>query len=433
MDIIKFFKHDIWQITEQELTKTKRLVYRIVRVVALSLRAVLKERLILNASALTFSILFAIVPILAIIVAVSRGFGVEKLIEQSLEQSFMAQSELIPTFMLYVNNYIETTQGGIFIGVGLVVLLVSIMNFFIQVELAFNGIWQVKKSRSVLRQFNLYISALLIIPIFIVLSSGLSIYINGIIESTAFYNFLSPFLVFVLKISPFVVNWIIFTLMYLIIPNTKVKFNNALIAGIIAGTSFQLFQYLYIDGQVYLSRYNIVYGSFAAIPLLLLWLQVSCLIVLIGAEISYASQNYQYYEYENDSENISIRYRNFLTLFIVWFIVKNFIRQNNPYTSEKIAFENKIPIRIANQILENLVEAKILIEVFNESDQSKAYQPAMDIHQLSVNLLFEKIETAGSEHFLENKNPILDEFWHKTHSKSDILQAFNSSVLIKDI
>ena len=252
MDIIKFFKHDIWQITEQELTKTKRLVYRIVRVVALSLRAVLKERLILNASALTFSILFAIVPILAIIVAVSRGFGVEKLIEQSLEQSFMAQSELIPTFMLYVNNYIETTQGGIFIGVGLVVLLVSIMNFFIQVELAFNGIWQVKKSRSVLRQFNLYISALLIIPIFIVLSSGLSIYINGIIESTAFYNFLSPFLVFVLKISPFVVNWIIFTLMYLIIPNTKVKFNNALIAGIIAGTSFQLFQNLYIDGQVYL-------------------------------------------------------------------------------------------------------------------------------------------------------------------------------------
>lgn len=433
MKLINFITHDIWRITEHELSKTRKLLYRFVKIVVLSTRAFIQDRLSVKASALTYSILFAIIPMFALIVAIGRGFGVESLIEKSLEESFVAQANMIPTVMEFVQRYLETTQGGLFIGVGLVVLLVSVMNFFIQVELAFNGIWQVKKPRSIINQFTMYFSALFIVPIFIVLSSGFTIYFNAILEKSLFYDILSPFLRFSVKFAPYIINWIIFTIIYLVIPNTKVNLKDASIAGVLAGSAFQLFQVLYINGQVLLSRYDVVYGSFAAIPLLLLWLQISCLIVLLGAEISYASQNIQNFEYEADSKNISIRYKNFLTLFIVWLIVKQYERQQPPFSSNQIAAQNRIPIRLVNQILGNLTDAGVIIEVFNETDRIKSYQPAIDIQQLTIAVLFEKVESFGAEDFLENKNPVLDEFWTKTHTDNNLINSKSNELLVKDI
>lgn len=432
MKLINFITHDIWRITEYELSRTRKFLYRFVKIVVLSTRAFIQDRLSVKASALTYSILFAVVPMFAIIVAIGRGFGVENLIEKSLQQSFSAQANMIPTVMEFVERYLETTQGGLFIGVGLVVLLVSVMNFFVQVELAFNGIWQVKKPRSVVNQFTMYFSALFIVPVFIVLSSGFTIYFNTMVEKSLFYDILSPFLRFSVKFAPYFINWIIFTIIYFVIPNTKVNLRDSAIAGVLAGSAFQLFQGLYINGQVLLSRYDVVYGSFAAIPLLLLWLQISCLIVLLGAEISYASQNIQNFEYEADSKNISIRYKNFLTLFIVWIIVKQYERQLPPLTSNQIAAENRIPIRLVNQILANLCDAGVLIEVFNETERNKSYQPAIDIQQLSVALLFEKTDSFGAEHFLNNKNPILDDFWSKTYADK-LLNDKSNGLLVKDI
>jgi len=433
MKLINFITHDIWRITEHELSKTRKLLYRFVKIVVLSTRAFIQDRLSVKASALTYSILFAIIPMFALIVAIGRGFGVESMIEKSLQESFIAQANMIPTVMGFVQRYLETTQGGLFIGVGLVVLLVSVMNFFIQVELAFNGIWQVKKPRSIINQFTMYFSALFIVPVFIVLSSGFTIYFNAIIEKSLFYDILSPFLRFSVKFAPYIINWIIFTIIYLVIPNTKVNLKDAAIAGVLAGSAFQLFQVLYINGQVLLSRYDVVYGSFAAIPLLLLWLQISCLIVLLGAEISYASQNIQNFEYEADSKNISIRYKNFLTLFIVWLIVKQYENQQPPLSSNQIAADNRIPIRLVNQILGNLTDAGVLIEVFNETDRNKSYQPAIDIQQLSISILFEKMESFGAENFLENKNPVLDEFWSKTHGETNLISGKTNTLLVKDI
>ncbi|HEY5590384.1 MAG TPA: YihY/virulence factor BrkB family protein, partial [Paludibacter sp.] len=356
------------------------------------MRGFIVDNLNVKASALTYSILFAIVPLFALIIAIGKGFGVEKMIENSLQGTFIGQANMIPTVMGFVERYLESTQGGIFIGIGLAILFWSVMNFFMQVERAFNSIWQVKKPRSIIRQFTTYFSAILIIPLLIVLSSGLSIFINTTLSQTFVFQVLSPVLKFGVKFAPYFINWIIFTIMYLVIPNTRVRFYNALIAGIIAGTAFQIFQILYIHGQVYLSRYNIVYGSFAAVPLLLLWLQISCLIILLGAEISYASQNIKNFEYEVDTNNISTRYKNFLTLFITYIIVKQFEEQKPPLSSDQIATKYKLPIRLVNQLITKLVEVAILNEVFSEISKLKTFQPAIDINQLTVNMLFSKLE-----------------------------------------
>ena len=314
--IITFIRFDIWRVTENELSKSRKFYYRIVKTLVLAVRGFILNDLNVRASALTYSILFAIIPLFALIIAIGKGFGVEKLIQNSLEGTFIGQANMIPTVMGFVERYLETTQGGLFIGVGIAILFWSIMNFFMQVEKAFNSIWQVRKSRSPIRQFTTYFSSILIVPLLIVFSSGFSIFVSKAVSQSYIYEALTPILRFGVKLIPYFINWIVFTIMYLVIPNTRVRFISALIAGIVAGSAFQIFQMLYINGQVYLSRYNVVYGSFAAVPLLLLWLQISCLIVLLGAEISYASQNIQNFDYEVDTKNISTRYKNFLILFI---------------------------------------------------------------------------------------------------------------------
>jgi len=430
---LNFIQFEIWRITEHELSRKRRIFYRFIKTLVLAVRGFIDEDLNLKASALTYSILFAMIPTFAMIIAIAKGFGIEKLIRSSLEGTFFGQEDLIPQVMGFVERYLETTQGGLFIGIGLAVLFYSVMNFFMQVERAFNGIWKVNKSRSLIRQFSTYFSSILIIPILIVLSSGLSIFINTAIAQSFLYDVLSPVLRFGFKFAPYVIIWIVFTVLYLIIPNTKVRFTNALIAGIVAGTAFQLFQFLYIHGQVYLSRYNVVYGSFAAIPLLLLWLQISFLIVLLGAEISYASQNIGEFEFELDVKNMSTRYKNFLTLFITYIVIKQFENQKPPLSSSEISVDYKLPIRIVNQVLTKLVDVSVFIEVYNEDSKEKTFQPAIDINQITVNLLFNKLDSHGSELFLTNKNELLDSFWQKTLDIKQRNEENSQQILVKDI
>src|ERR1035437_3750140 len=191
--MINFIQFDIWRITENELSRTRRITYRFLKTMILAVRGFIDEDLNVKASALTYSILFAMIPTIAMIIAIAKGFGIEKLIRSSLQGTFFGQDDLIPQVMGFVERYLETTQGGLFIGIGLAVLFYSVMNFFMQVERAFNGIWKVKKSRSLIRQFATYFSSILIIPILIVLSSGLSIFINTAIAQSFLYDVLSPF------------------------------------------------------------------------------------------------------------------------------------------------------------------------------------------------------------------------------------------------
>jgi membrane protein len=432
MKLTTFFRKDIWEISDDELSPNKRLLVRFIKIMILSIKGFSSDKINVKASALTYSVLLAIVPFLALIIAIARGFGVEKIIEDSLQRSLVAQPESVPVIMGFVDRYLKSAQGGIFIGVGLVVLLWSIMAFMRKVENAFNSIWHVKKSRSIVRQFSTYLSFILIIPILLIFSSGLSIFVNSTATHSYVYDVLNPIMRFAVKFTPYIIDWLVFTILYLTIPNTKVRFIHAFVAGFVAGSIFQLFQLLYIHGQVFLSRYNVVYAGFAAIPLFFIWLQISCLIVLLGAEISFASQNIRNYELNLDIKRISVRYKNFLTLFLAHVIVKQFENKKPPLTSEQIAVKYKLPIRLTNQLIANLVEVKLLIEIHSETSKSVYYLPAFDINQLTVNLLFERLESNGSEMFSINKNEFIDTFWHKTLEMKDLSDQHLKHLLIKD-
>ncbi len=431
--IFDFITLDIWKITEQELSRNKLTIYNLLRIVTIAIRGFIKDKLPVRASALTYSIMFSAIPMFALFIAIGKGFGMEESIKEWIMSTFIAQKEIIPTLLGFVDKYLDTTHEGIFIGIGLVILLVSVMNFFLNLENAFNTIWQVKKPRAFFTQISTYFAAIFLMPVLIVLSGGLKIFFDSILADMQSYTLISPFLKFGMKITPFIISWIVFTITYVLIPNTKVNFKNALVAGIIAGTFFQLFQNIYISGQVNLSRYNLVYGSFAAVPLLLLWLQISATILLIGAEISYASQNFKNYEFETDTKNISNRYKNFVALFITYLVVKRFEKGETPYQSDEISSEFKLPIRLANMVLAELTEAKIISEIRSEDLKIRSYQPAVDINQLTVSFLFETLNTSGTELFLSNKNDLLDNFWQKTKILRENESKANSNILIKDL
>ncbi|MDR0370706.1 MAG: YihY/virulence factor BrkB family protein [Prevotellaceae bacterium] len=433
--IYHFVRHDIWRITGSELSHSKRIFYQIIKTIILGIRGFINSRLTTRSSALTYSILFAVVPIIALFISIARGFNAdfEQIIENALQDTYVGQTGTLPVVMEFVSRYLLEVKGGLFIGVGIAFLLWSVMSFFMEVENAFNDIWQVKKSRSIVRQFTTYFALILLLPVLLIISSGLSIFINSTISHSFLHDIISPFSRILVVISPYLIVSLIFTLMFVLIPNAKVKFTNALIAGILAGVAFQAFQNLYIWGQVYLSKYNAVYGGFAAIPLLLLWIRISCLIILFGAELTYASQNIYNFDYETDSGNMSARYRHFLYLFITHIVIKQFEYGDTPVSAEDISKKHHLPVRIINQMCGKLVDSNILVEVVGNRQKNKAYHPAIDIHKLTVNFLFEKIESNGSELFPANRGDVIDDFWKKSQKIRESYFKHTADVLIKDL
>ena len=415
-DIIRFLRYDMWRVTATEFDGFfQRLGYIIIRTIVLVARGFTSKNLNDKAKALTYSLIFAIVPILAMIVAIAQGFGVADVIENQLNKSFLGETNLVPTIMEMVQRYLDTAQGGVFIGIGILILLWAIYSFFQSVETAFNKIWNVHKSRSILRQVTTYVTIVVLIPVIVVCSAGITIFLNTTIESTLHVEALHHFFhTSGVKFLQFAMCWLLFTVMYIGIPNTKVRFLSALIPGVIMGTLFQLLQMLSVYLIAFLSRTSIVYGAFATIPILMTWLQYTSLLILIGAEMSYAIQNNEEFEYEQDLNRMSRRYKDFVMLYLLSVIIKRFEADEAPLTAHELAIRDHLPIRLVNQLVGRMVETGILREVYtDEEDEEKRYQPALDTHKISVGMVIGRIETQGNELFLQKPTEEMQAFWDK--------------------
>ena len=405
----KFLTYDIWRITEDEVTKTTFSLYNIIKTIYLCINRFTKDRLVNKASALTYSTLLAIVPILAILFAIARGFGFDNLMESQVRMGFGGHNQTTEVILQFVNSYLSQTKSGIFIGVGLIMLLWTVINLISSIEITFNRIWEIKKARSMYRKITDYFSMFLLMPILIVISGGLSIFMSTSLKYIEDFVLLAPILKFLIRLIPF-------TGLYIYMPNTKVRFKPALISGILAGTAHQAFQFLYISGQLWVSRYNAIYGSFAALPLFLLWLQISWTICLFGAELTYAGQNIRNFSFD-----------------IMSLIAKRFEENIKPYTAEEMSEECQIPIRLTHQVLYELQEINLLHEVVDEKDEVIGYQPAMDINKLNVALLLDRLDTHGSEDFKIDKEKEFSDQWDVLMKAREEYYKSASHVLLKDL
>ncbi|MFP4059768.1 MAG: YihY/virulence factor BrkB family protein [Bacteroidota bacterium] len=396
-----FITREIWRIDLDDHSPRKTFLIRQLRIIVIAVKGMLENNIQLRASALTYFSLLSIVPVLAMFFGIAKGFGLDEMLEKQLMREFSGQEKIFEYVIKFANRYLEAAQGGVIAGVGLVVLFFSVMKVIGNIEESFNIIWQIKKGRPFIRKFTDYLTIFLIAPLLMILSSSVTVFITSQVETitkeVALLGYVSPFIHFLLGLIPYVIVWLAFTLMYIIMPNTKVNFGSGFIAGIIAGSFFQVIQWVYINVQFEVSRIGAIYGGFVALPLFLIWMQISWLIVLFGAEISFANQNVKKYEFESGSLNISHYFRRILTLYIAQYVVKNFAAGKNPVTASRIASTLNMPIRIVRDIIFDLINAGIFVETVTESIKENGYHPALDIHKIDVKMVLENVEKTGTD------------------------------------
>ena len=238
-----------------------------------------------------------------------------------------------------------------------------------------------------------------------------------------------------LQWTPYVLTIISLTFVYVVIPNTKVKFKNAFIAACIAGSAFMFFQGLFISSQIWVSKYNAIYGSFAALPLLLLWIQMAWVICLYGAELSYASQNIQNFNFEKDTENISRQYRDFLSVLMASVIYRSFSLKQPAPTTEEVCQELRMPSKLAGNIISELAEQGIIRETVDgdrKSDQH-TWVPGRDISTFSVASLIEEISTFGITDFKYEYTKSFAKEWDTILNMYVASNRVGDSHLLKDI
>jgi len=436
-NLVQFLTVGIWKMPLYEVSVVKLFLIKQLRIIMLALRGFSEDKVSLRASALTFYSLLSVVPTLAMIFGIAKGFGFQKKLEEELVKGFQGQKEALDWIVNMARNYLENVKGGVIAGIGLIVLFWTVMGLLSNIERSFNGIWQVKKSRPFVRKFTDYLSIMLIAPIFIFVASSANIFItsqiNNITTEVALLGQIKPVINFFLHFLPYFLIWFLLTIVYMVMPNTKVNFISALVGGIIAGTLVQLSQWGYVYFQIGVSKYNAIYGSFAALPLFLIWLQISWLIVLLGAEISFAKQNVARYEYEYDSLNISYRLKRILTLLVANFVIKLFEKGDNPLTSFQLARELKIPVGIVRNITFELTEAGIFSETVTQNPKDKAYQPGRDIHTITVHSVMKNLENKGIKKMTSAAGKEYIKIAGVVEEFENLIEKSPSNVLLKDI
>ena len=257
----------------------------------LTIRFFTEKRVMSDAAALTYSSLLAIVPVLAVVFAIARGFGYNKYIEMWFLNSLSSQPEAASVIVGFVNSYLVHIRSGIFLGIGLIFMLYTVLMLVNNVEETFNQIWRVSNTRPIMRSLTNYLAMFLLFPIIIIVSMGLSIFMATIADRMENFVLLGPAVRKLLDLSPFILLSVLFVMLYVYMPNTKVKLSCAVVPGILAGIAMQVLQLIYIHAQIWVTGYNAIYGSFAALPLFMLWVQFSWTICLFGAQLTYTNQN----------------------------------------------------------------------------------------------------------------------------------------------
>ena len=432
--IERFFQVDLWQINPIELSPVRRIFYEIIKILFLAIKFFTTKRVLSQAAALTYSLLLAIVPIMAVVFAIARGFGYSIYIEVWFREALSTQPQVAEVIIGFVNSYLVHTKSGIFLGVGLIFMLYTVLMLVSNIEATFNEIWQVKKQRSIFRTFTDYLAMFFLFPILVVLSSGLSIFMVTIVSSLPDFLLLGSALRFLIRLAPYVLMSGLFMALYLFMPNTHVKVKNVIVPGILAGIAMQWLQFFYINSQIWMTSYNAIYGSFAALPMFMLWVQISWIICLFGAELCYTSQNLDYYDYDAKTDDISHRYQIVLCAILMSRICNRYANGKKPYTLEELTKETGIPVRISNDLLYKLVDCNLLIEITSdEKGEASRFVPYESLDNLNLGMMVDRLEANGRWKIDLPVGQLLNVKWIEAMSmRSNYLKSLQS-VRLEDI
>lgn len=411
-------------------TKAIRVLYR-------AAKGYQRDSCALRASALSLYTIFSIVPVMAMAFGIAKGFGFQQFLEAEVMSLFEGHEEIVQNILVFSNNLLEKTQGGLMAVLGVLLLLYSLIKLMFHIEDTFNRIWWVRDGRPLIRKITDYITIALAAELLALLSGSVNLFMISRLEF--FWAYLGVpidikgIISFFISVFPYVVTWSLFMFFYVIIPYKKVNFRAAATGAVFAGTLFQIIQTAFLKFQVFVTGYNAIYGSFAALPMFLIWLQVSWGVLLYGAEIAFELENTESARTPDLSFNtMSIRAKKLAMLEIVKRCVQRFAEKKSPATDNHIARELNLPLIIVHHLLGILMDAGVLYSV-NLEGNTTGYTPAMDIECMSLMDVLCAVEHQGDSSAYTAGTLLTQALEDSLDGFDRAARASNGERLIKDI
>jgi membrane protein len=429
-DLGAFLSEGIWMLRIRDLSGSRRQLVLALRVLLMSIRKFISDECALWSSALTFYSLMSLVPVAAVIFAVAKGFGFKKLLQERLMEQFAGQEEMVVYIIDFSNRMLDSTRGGLLAGAGVIVLLWAVISMLGNIEQSFNNIWGVTRERSLGRKFSDYLSVMLVAPVLLITSISAAVmvvtHLGTVTSVFGLTGYVAPLTNLLLRLVPFLLTWLLLSFMYIFIPNRKIGYTSGILAGAIAGIIVIMVQKAYLAFQIGVSLYNAIYGSFAALPLFLIFLQLSWIIVLFGAEISYAHQNVH-----TCGRNLAVTpyLKKIIGLTISQRIVQNYVGGEPGPTAQDLSETLELPPAFIQGLLGELRASGIILEANPGGDEDPTYVPARDTNTLTVAMVVEALgrrETACAPLHDPDLEEILREFERS-------MEASPANRLLKDL
>lgn len=401
--LVNFLDKGIWEIRLKDLSAFHAVLVRYTRTILLASRNFVRNDSIRTASVLTYYSVLNFVPLIAVVFAIAKGFGLRKMIQNYVVQmadTAHLQPDMANQIIIFSNSVLKQARGGVIAGIGIVLLLWTVISILGKIEDGFNSIWEVKRPRTLLRKFSDYMSILVVVPILFAVSASATVLVTGqlkmLIKEIQFLDSLGSGAVILVGFLPYVSIWVLLVVVYIVMPNTRVSVRSGLLAGVTAGTGFQIIQFAYLKLQLGISSYGAIYGSFAAVPLFLGWLQVSWVIVLFGAEIAHAAEYSDTFGFYPDYLRIGGSARRLFMLRVFHMMAKRFQRGEDPLNARQMANRLQIPVKLVEDSIETLRGMGLIIEVVGEG-RGHTFQPAKPVEGMTVQDVLNAYDRSGGE------------------------------------
>ena len=428
---------DIWKTPMDKLTGRNFYWIRQVRIIYMVIKGIKRDNIYIKASALTYFTILSVIPMLALAFGIAKGFSLQDELRAQIIMQFHNQEQVMTWILDFANKMLEQANGGWIAGVGIALLFFTVVQLLTYVENTFNSIWRVDETRAWYRKVTDYLAIIILLPIILIASSSVTVLattrLNDLLSQSNMLEWLKPMVSFLIRLVPFILLCTLATAAILGMPNTRVKLRPAIIAGLAAGIALQVLQILYVESQMGISKLGTLYGSFAAIPLLMIWVQMSWVIVLVGGQLSYYLQNITRYEFEFDVQTVSPRQKKRLSLLVLHSLTNDFIQGVKPRSPEEISLELSLPVRTVHDCLDQLHASGLATEFWDETDDRYVYQPATDINRMTLSFLLEKLESSGSIHKIVVNNTDYKKIDAALSKFETMIASSEANVLLRDL
>ncbi len=389
-----FFSHDLWIMDRSASGRLRAFLIDALRIVTVVVKDVISGEITLRSMGLVYTTLLSLVPLLAVSFSVLKAFGVHNAAEPFL-LSFLAPlgptaADLAHRIVGFVNNMKVGVLG--FLGLGL--LIYTVISLIQKVEKSFNAIWRVRSPRSILQRFSDYLSVVLVGPVLVVSALGLT----AMLMSTTFMEKLIAIgpvgiiVTFVGKLVPYVLICAAFTFIYVFLPNTKVRFGPAVTGAVAGGVLWETVGWGFASFIVASTRYGAIYSGFAALILFMIWLYLSWLILLVGAEVAFYRQNPQFLRIARDGRIPDARLIEQTAVTIMFLIAQHFYLGRPPWTVNSLARRVSLPPEQVEEVVDALRRVRLVAET---ADDPPAYLPARDIGTIALRDVYDAVRARG--------------------------------------